>query len=130
MIILTMRTDKPDAEVGIYDNEVQVAYTTWEAHRHLAETLHEKISELLATKGWGLTNVMGVLVYGGPGSFTGLRIGISVANAFAYSYTIPIVSATGETWIVDGCRRLMNGENETVVIPEYGGEVHVSSPKK
>ncbi len=47
MIILTIRTDKPEAEIGLYDGEQQLAYEMWSAHRQLAETIHTKIKELL-----------------------------------------------------------------------------------
>jgi hypothetical protein len=46
MIILTIRTDKPEAEIGLYDDEKQIIYETWQAHRQLAETIHLKIKEL------------------------------------------------------------------------------------
>lgn len=37
MIILSIRTDKPEAEVGLYKDSVQLAYETWTAHRALAD---------------------------------------------------------------------------------------------
>jgi hypothetical protein len=46
MITLTVRTDKPEAEVGLYKDNEQLAYISWQAHRELAETLHGKIRDL------------------------------------------------------------------------------------
>jgi tRNA threonylcarbamoyladenosine biosynthesis protein TsaB len=130
MIILTLRTDKPEAEVGVYEDSQQMAYVTWEAHRLLAETLHEKIMAALTEKNLSLTSIQGVVLFAGPGSFTGLRIGASVANGLAYSLNVPIISSKGERWLSDGCERLLREEDDQVVLPEYGGEVHVSLPKK
>ncbi len=128
MLILTIRTDKPEAEIGLYDNLQQLAYLTWPAHRELAETLHHKIKELLDGQGQALEDVQGVVVYDGPGSFTGLRIGISVANALATALRIPIIGSGGEDWLA-GLRKVASGKSEPVV-PEYGAPVHITKPKK
>ncbi len=129
MIILTIRTDKPEAEVGLYEDATKTAYETWHAHRALAETLHQKITSLLTGNGKSLKDIDGIVCYKGPGSFTGLRIGLSIANALAYSLRRPIVGETGEQWIETGCARLTKGETETVAMPEYGADVHITVPK-
>ena len=36
MLILAIRTEKPEAEIGLFDDEKKLAYETWEAHRQLA----------------------------------------------------------------------------------------------
>ena len=74
MIILTIRTDNPEAEIGLYENEKQLAYKTWQAHRSLAETIHIKIKELLNEANKSLDDIEGIACFKGPGSFTGLRI--------------------------------------------------------
>lgn len=129
MIILTIRTDKPEAEIGLYDGQKELGYETWQAHRALAETLHGRIRDLLAGHGKKLQDVQGIVCFKGPGSFTGLRIGLTVANALAYALKVPIVSETGENWREKGIGRLLGGESETLALPEYGGEVHITRPK-
>jgi tRNA threonylcarbamoyladenosine biosynthesis protein TsaB len=129
MTILTIRTDKPEAEIGLYHDQKQLTYVVWEAHRQLAETIHRQIINLLDDKGWTLSKVEGIIVYEGPGSFTGLRIGMSVANALAYSLNIPIV-ATGGPWIEQGVERLQGAENDKIALPKYGGKVNVTKPRK
>jgi tRNA threonylcarbamoyladenosine biosynthesis protein TsaB len=130
MNILTIRTDKPEAEIGLYDDETQVAYVTWQAHRELGRTIHDKIRTMLvdADKDWD--DVQGIVAFQGPGSFTGLRIGLTVANALATANNCPIVGAVEETWREVGVRRLVNGENDTRVIPEYGAEANITQPRK
>jgi len=130
MIIMTLRTDKPEAELGLYQDDLQVAYEVWEAHRQLAETIHKKISTILDERGKSLKDLGGIVCYKGPGSFTGLRIGLAVANALASGLDIPIVGIKGEgTWLEKGQRRIMEGQNDRVVIPEYGAPVHITQPK-
>lgn len=130
MIILTIRTDKPESEIGLYDGRDQLTYVVWEAHRQLAETIHIKLREMLESQGLTLQGLSAVVCYKGPGSFTGLRIGLSVANALAYSLNVPIVGIEGENnWVQDGIGAILDGQNDIQVMPEYGAPVHITKPK-
>jgi len=129
MLVLALRTDKPEAEIGLFEDDKELKYETWQAHRELAETIHKKIDELLKNQNKTLADIQGIVVFQGPGSFTGLRIGITVANTFANSLQIPIVAPTGENWVETGIKRLQKGENETTVLPEYGSDPNITSPK-
>jgi tRNA threonylcarbamoyladenosine biosynthesis protein TsaB len=130
MITLSLRTDNPEAEVGVYDNEKQLNYITWQAHKELSVTLNAKIDEILSKLSKEIKDIEAIVAYKGPGSFTGLRIGLSVANALSYSLKIPIVSADGKNWIASGIKRLQNGENEKIAVPEYGSPAYTTTPKK
>jgi tRNA threonylcarbamoyladenosine biosynthesis protein TsaB len=130
MLILTLRTDKPEAELGLFDDTQQLQYMTWQAHRELAETIHLKLQELLASQQQSLHGLQGIVVYKGPGSFTGLRIGLTVANSLAASLEAHIVATTGDDWLQQGIQQLLNGDNETLAIPEYGALPHITLPKK
>lgn len=130
MLILAIRTDKPEAEVGLFEGNKQLAYETWQAHRQLAESLHKKIIDLLITQGKDWADVKGITVFQGPGSFTGLRIGISVANALAYSLNVPIAAADGEDWQKVAIKALQPGVFQKPVTPIYGSDAHVTVPKK
>lgn len=130
MLILTLRTDNPQAELGWYEDGDQKAYLTWEAHRQLAETLHGKINELLTSQHHQLDAINGIVVFKGPGSFTGLRIGLTVANALAVSLRVAIVATQGPRWIENGIQRLRAGEDEKITVPEYGALPHITAPRK
>lgn len=130
MIILTIRTDQPEAEIGLYENESRLAYETWQAHRQLAETIHAKIEALLESRQKTWHDVQGVVCFQGPGSFTGLRIGLSVANALAYGLGVPVVAAQEPDWLKKGINRLRQGETDTVAVPYYGADAHITPPKK
>ncbi|HXG10724.1 MAG TPA: tRNA (adenosine(37)-N6)-threonylcarbamoyltransferase complex dimerization subunit type 1 TsaB [Gemmataceae bacterium] len=55
-----------------------------EARRH-ARDLAPAAAELLAGQGWRPRDLAGVIVSRGPGSYTGLRVGIMAAKALAYA---------------------------------------------
>ncbi|QQS18768.1 tRNA (adenosine(37)-N6)-threonylcarbamoyltransferase complex dimerization subunit type 1 TsaB [Candidatus Saccharibacteria bacterium] len=130
MIILTLRTDNPEAEVGLYDDDKQLVYEKWTAHRQLAETIHLKIKQLLDSQAKDWHDITGLVVFQGPGSFTGLRIGLTVSNALAQGLSVPIVATQNPRWIETGVARLIRGENDTLALPFYGAEVHITPPKK
>ncbi len=130
MLIITLRTDKPDAEIGLYDDYKQLAYLSWQAHRKLAETLHFKIKQILDDQKKSFSDLEGIVIYKGPGSFTGLRIGFSVANALADSLQIPIDSQTNDNWIEAAIANLKAGKNETLALPDYGADPRVTTAKK
>ena len=130
MLVLTIRTDKPEAEIGLFDNQTKLGYETWKAHRELSDTIHKKIKELLDSQGKEFKDITGIVCFQGPGSFTGLRIGITVADAFAYGLSVPIVGVMGDGWIENGIKRLKAGENDRIALPEYGAPVHITEQKK
>lgn len=130
MIILTIRTDNPEAEVGLFDGNSQLAYETWHAHRDLSVQLHRKIEDVISSCGMQTDAIQGIACFEGPGSFTGLRIGLTVGNALAYSLRVPVVAAGGEDWIATATSRLLNSENDNIVLPEYGAPVHITKQKK
>ena len=129
MLILTIRTDKPESEIGIFASTKKLAYKTWLAHRQLSETIHKTIETLLDQQNKTWQDIEGIVFYKGPGSFTGLRIGASVANALAGDRSVPIVTATGDDWLQQGIASLLDGQNETIAIPYYG-EAAVTTPQK
>lgn len=55
------------------------------AEQRTAQSLAPAIKELLVTAGWTPKSIQFVAVTTGPGSFTGLRIGVTMAKTFAYA---------------------------------------------
>lgn len=102
----------------------------WEAGRELSRGLLAYLQEQVGMQRKTLDDITGIVVYRGPGSFTGLRIGITVVTALAYANTIPIVGEVGDRWQETGLKRLERGDTDIVVLPEYGAEAHITQPRK
>jgi tRNA threonylcarbamoyladenosine biosynthesis protein TsaB len=62
-----------------------------ESRRH-ARDLAPAVAELLAAQGWGPRQLHAVLVSRGPGSYTGLRVGVMSAKALAYATGCALVA--------------------------------------
>lgn len=129
-LILSIRSDKPEAEIGLFDGEKQLDYEVWHADRELSTTILGKIEALLTSNKKSFNDIEGIVGFRGPGSFTGLRIGLTVANTLAYGLRVPVVASDAEAWIQDGIKRLESGENDRIAMPEYGREARITKPRK
>jgi tRNA threonylcarbamoyladenosine biosynthesis protein TsaB len=134
-MILAMQTANPETEIAVLsENGAVLAEKTWTAGRTLARDLLSEIEQLLVAAGadsaapW--RDVTGLIVFRGPGSFTGLRIGIAVANAIVYANHIPAVGVGGDNWRADGLTRIQNHDFDQIILPEYGAPAHITIPKK
>ncbi len=64
-----------------------------------SQALLPLIFKLLRTTNFELKTLQGIEVETGPGSFTGLRVGVSVANALGFALGIPVNGKKIETEI-------------------------------
>lgn len=126
MIVLAIRTDSSTSHLLVSVDGSLISEISWESGRQLAKDLLSKISELCLEASVSINSIGGVICYLGPGSFTGLRIGITVGNTIAYSNNIPIVGTTGEHWLEKGLDRLSQGDDEKLLVPEYGSEPNIT----
>ena len=72
--------------------------------RHAREVV-PAIQRVLASGGKSVSQVDGIVVSEGPGSFTGLRIGATVAKALAHVYRLPLRTASALSVIARGAWR-------------------------
>ncbi len=63
---------------------------TFTAKEHRSQQLLAEIDQVLKKSRVSLKQIKEIKVNLGPGSFTGLRVGISVANALGWALKIPI----------------------------------------
>ena len=127
---LGLRTDAPLAELYLYDGAALVAEKTWQADRELAHGLLAQLETFLTSQGVTFTELTGLFIYSGPGSFTGLRIGITTVNTMAYSLDVAVVGAGGDDWRNKAVARLESGESDRLVLPLYGADARITKPKK
>ena len=82
---LAIDTSDKIARFGLFQGDKLADHLEWEAHRELSKTFYSKLDELLGRSKLSYQNLGSIIVVRGPGSFTGLRIGIVIVNAFAYA---------------------------------------------
>lgn len=128
-MIILLDTSTPLCRLGIASTE-SIQWHEWQADRQLAKGLLEFVISTLTEGGNELSDITGIAVYKGPGSFTGLRIGLTVMNTLASSLHIPIIGRNGDTWAKDAVTDIQKGENDKVVLPEYGAAANITKPRK
>lgn len=128
-MILFLHTATPVCQLSLKQGD-QIFEYEWESGRELASGLLGYIQDRLAEHDASWKDIDGIVAYQGPGSFTGLRIGLTVLNTFADAEKVPIIGATDETWKEDGLARLLAGEDDKLVMPHYGGEPNITQQRK
>lgn len=83
MTLLAIDTTTAFASVALYDGHTVLAEATWHAHRRHDDHLFPEIERLLGLSGAVLKDLTRVAVAIGPGSFTGVRVGIAAAQGIA-----------------------------------------------
>jgi tRNA threonylcarbamoyladenosine biosynthesis protein TsaB len=121
--ILYLDTSEPTATLAIFAAGEKIAEQKWEAPRELSKTLNQRYSHILKNVRMSGEDLAGICVFVGPGSFTGLRIGISFANGLAYALGIPIYGTKKQ-----GELDLENPQK--TIVPFYGAEPKITKPKK
>ncbi|MBU0572450.1 tRNA (adenosine(37)-N6)-threonylcarbamoyltransferase complex dimerization subunit type 1 TsaB [Patescibacteria group bacterium] len=71
--------------VGVDDEKFET-----EARKEKSQKLLPFIDELLKKQGKKIKDITEIEVNTGPGSYTGLRVGVSVANAIGWALDIPV----------------------------------------
>jgi tRNA threonylcarbamoyladenosine biosynthesis protein TsaB len=128
-MILLLDTSTPVCRLSLIDGDRRFD-SEWQADRELAKNLLGYLREQLAAHAASWETLTGIGVLQGPGSFTGLRIGLTVVNTLADAEQIPIVGTTGDNWQELALSRLAAGENDQVVMPLYGSDANITKPRK
>lgn len=128
-MIVLLDTSTPITQLSLVEGEWRYD-TSWESGRGLAKGILSFLETEIRAQGKKMSDVSGLVVFKGPGSFTGLRIGVTVFNTLAYTNNVPVIGATGNNWQAEGIAALLAGGNDEIVLPEYGGEANITQPRK
>ncbi len=90
MRILGFDTSSPSNTVGLIDGDRVLADLSWEARDNSLQRIILNIDLVLKRGGLTLAEVDGLAVGIGPGSWTGLRVGVTVAKTLAYAANRPV----------------------------------------
>jgi tRNA threonylcarbamoyladenosine biosynthesis protein TsaB len=90
--LLCINSSVTSASVAIAKDGVLLQVRVNENHREHAGFLQPAIKEMLHTSGIAMNELAAVCVTEGPGSYTGLRIGLATAKGICYALQIPLIT--------------------------------------
>ena len=90
-MLLAIDTASRCTSVALYGEERVLGERTWRSTNNHTTELLPAIVGMLAQQRVAPNSLTGIVIALGPGSFTGLRIGLSVAKGFALALDIPVV---------------------------------------
>ncbi len=101
--ILAFDTSHPTLSVVLYNGKTDsYEVTSLEAGRKHGEILMPEIEALLAATGITMQDINLIITTRGPGSFTGLRIGMATAKGLSTGLAIPMVSVNTLDYLAYG----------------------------
>ena len=92
MRVLAVETSTLAGGAALLDGGLVVGEYALDVRATHSERLMGAIDRLLTDAGWAVRDLEGLAVSVGPGSFTGLRIGLSTVKGLALALSIPIVA--------------------------------------
>ncbi len=90
-MILAIDTATQYAGLALYNRDGVYTEETWYAGRNHTIELAPRIVRMLKLANLKVTNLTALAVSLGPGSFTGLRIGLAVAKGMALPHKLPVI---------------------------------------
>ena len=91
---LAIDTSTDTASLALVQDSEILAELSWRCGQNHTTTLLPYLTSLLSQTGLKLGSVTGIIVARGPGSYNGLRVGISTAKGLALSLGISIVGVS------------------------------------
>ena len=96
MRILLIHTAGGEGSVALADTGLTQAIVATEAlpGRTSSERLVPAVRRLMEARGWRLKELAAVVVVHGPGSFTGVRVGLSAAKGLSEAGGVPLIAVS------------------------------------
>jgi tRNA threonylcarbamoyladenosine biosynthesis protein TsaB len=128
MLTAALNSAMRQTMAAILENGKVLAEKSWPAQKDEAEKIIPALQRLLKKHKRALRDVNEVFVVNGPGPFTGLRVGVTVANALAWSTGSRIKTATAFEYLRATIPKRL--QQKTAIVIKAGGEyVAVMLPK-
>lgn len=126
-ICLSIDTSSPTLVLALHrPNHPLLSFQSETSFSH-CEQLFPQIEQLLQTAHLTLSELALISVITGPGSFTGLRIGLSAAKALAYSLGIPCLPlCTLDVWALQAKPNLSANQNLMMLMDARRGRAYAA----
>ena len=93
-LILNIDTALETASICLAENGKAIAYSSNHSQKDHASWLHPAIKKLFDAQQIPIAEVSSIAVSEGPGSYTGLRVGMSTAKGLCYALNKPLITVS------------------------------------
>lgn len=94
MITLFLDTCHKISTVSLYKETTCLAISTFESNHNLSSLILPTIDKLIRENVLRIDDINKIVVANGPGSFTGIRVGVTIAKTLAWTKQIPIYAVS------------------------------------
>ena len=125
MIDLLLDSSNIDLSVGISKDGKVLDYTSYEAWQCQSEYMIQEIDKLLNKHNITRNDITGVIVNVGPGSYTGIRISLTIAKVMCLALNIPMYTLSSLRALQKGVEPsicLMNARSNRSYVGVYSDE--------
>jgi len=102
-MLLAIDTATSTVGLALYGGQAVLAELTWRAVQKHTVTLMPNLVQMLCQQGLTVAHLTGVAVALGPGSFTGLRVGLTTAKGLALARGLPLVGIPTLDIVAQSC---------------------------
>jgi tRNA threonylcarbamoyladenosine biosynthesis protein TsaB len=125
MKLLSLSTSSDVLSLSLSENDQLIASFESEGNKRHAELIVPEIKNLMETTGLKFSDLDGICVNLGPGSFTGLRVGLSVAKGIAFGSKLKLYGYTNfEELLLQAILRMNVNGKCAVLIPSRKNEFY------
>lgn len=117
-LILSIETSTRNCSVALSKSGKTLAIKEASSDQYIhSEKLHVFIEELIHSQSIDFTDIDAVAVTKGPGSYTGLRIGVSAAKGLCFSINKPLIAIDSLTVLAQRSKDTVDLNKEDLLIP-------------
>ncbi len=115
-LLLNIDTATEVASVCVTLNGSLLALAKNEHQREHASFVHTAITDILHQAGYTLKDIDAFAVTSGPGSYTGLRVGMATAKGFCYAFSKPLIAVNTLEVMANAALEEINDMKENVLL--------------
>jgi len=121
---IAIDTATDDAGLALFEDGRIVDEISWHSNRNHSSELLPQLDKLLRKNGLKPADISGVIAAKGPGSFNGLRVGLSTAKGLAFSLGMPLAGMS--SLAAEACRYTETGLPVAAVFEAGRGELAIA----
>jgi len=130
MLLFLDTVNNHKATVAVIEGRKILSRLSFKVNRDISEKLLPAIKRMLSRHGMDFHDISRIAVVSGPGSYTGVRTGVAIANALAYALKKPILGLRTDQVPPSLSQLFAFNFGQPPVLPLYQSPPHITKPKK